>query len=154
MLDSVKFAGECIELLVFKCFSVCFERLDVKTSSRIDEPFNISHLEFMISFSSSTSFLLLLPFSNSFFKWVYMSVSNYFIPIFIISIYQGVRPPENSVVKYIKYEILFRHGKSFLCRTYAVIVVKNREIIVPTAVITMVTTYELIILCGFSKIVL
>ena len=82
LLDSVKFAGECIELLVFKCFSVCFERLDVKTSSRIDEPFNISHLEFMISFSSSTSFLLLLPFSNSFFKWVYMSVSNYFIPIF------------------------------------------------------------------------
>ena len=78
----------------------------------------------------------------------------FFIPNFIISIYHGVRPPEKSVVKYIKYEILFRHGKSFLCKTYAVIAVKKSEITVPTTVMKIVTAYEFTILCGFSKIVL
>ena len=63
--------------------------------------------------------------------------------------YQGTRPPLNSVVKKKKNENLFLHGKSLHERTYPVIDARKTASNVPKNVTPIVTPYAIRMLVGF-----
>jgi hypothetical protein len=67
------------------------------------------------------------------------------------NIYHGTSPPLKSVVKKKKNENLLRHGKSFLDKTYPVIVAKNTARKVPKRVTPIVIPYAVNIETGFLR---